>query len=91
MEKVVDKFISELSERTRKNKVHISLSAPARKWLALKGYDPRYGARPLSRLIQTEIKDRLSEEVLFGRLSKGGRVTISLKDDRLSFEYSPSN
>lgn len=91
MEKVVDKFISELSERTRKNKVHISLSDPARKWLALKGYDPRYGARPLSRLIQTEIKDRLSEEVLFGRLSKGGRVTVSLKDDRLSFEYSPSN
>jgi len=91
MEKVVDKFISELSERTKRNKVHISLSAPARKWLALKGYDPRYGARPLSRLIQTEIKDRLSEEVLFGRLSKGGRVTISLKDNRLGFEYSPPN
>ena len=53
--------------------------------IAKEGYDPTYGARPLDRLIQTEIKDGLSEEILFGRLNKGGVITVDLKDGKLVF------
>jgi ATP-dependent Clp protease ATP-binding subunit ClpA len=53
----------------------------------VKGYDPVYGARPLGRLIQETIKDALSHELLFGRLRKGGEVTIGLKDDSLTFDF----
>ena len=60
----------------------------ARNWLAGKGFDHRYGARPLGRLIQKEIKDILSEEVLFGKLHKGGTVVIDLHYDKMSFDYS---
>lgn len=88
MKKVVDKYISEFQQTLKKKKVSLSLSGDARTWLAKKGYDPTFGARPLARLVQTEIKDVLSDEVLFGRLSKGGKVSIDLKDDRLSFRYS---
>ncbi len=88
MEKVVDKFIKELERQLTRKKVSISLSGEARQWLAQKGYDSVFGARPLARLIQTEIKDALSEEVLFGRLSKGGTVNIGLDQDRLSFQYN---
>ena len=87
MERVVDKFIKELEHQLSRKKVSISLSPDARHWLAQKGYDIIYGARPLARLIQTEIKDILSEEVLFGQLSKGGTVSIDLVEDRLSFTY----
>lgn len=83
MEKVVDKFIKELESQLSRKKVAISLSVEARQWLARKGYDSVFGARPLARLIQTEIKDALSEEVLFGGLSKGGTVNIGLDQDRL--------
>jgi ATP-dependent Clp protease ATP-binding subunit ClpA len=55
--------------------------------LAKKGYDPQYGARPLARVIQTEIKDALSDEILFGRMQKGGEVGIDLKNDKLVFDY----
>ncbi len=88
MEKVVDKFMSEFQRSLSRKKVRITLSADARTWLALKGHDPVYGARPLVRLIQTELKDVLSEEVLFGRLRKGGRVSIDLAGDKLSFVYT---
>ena len=87
MKKVVDKFMAELGSQLRGKGVTVSLSDEARGWLAEKGYDPRYGARPLGRLIQEEIKDLLSEEILFGRLEKGGKIFIVLKDGRLSFEY----
>jgi ATP-dependent Clp protease ATP-binding subunit ClpA len=56
--------------------------------MAQKGYDPQYGARPLARVIQTEIKDALADEILFGKLVKGGKVRIDLADDALTFEYS---
>jgi len=88
MRKVVHKFMAELSGQLKQKKVRIDLTDSAVNWLASKGFDPLYGARPLSRIIQSEIKDALSEEVLFGRLKKGGRVTIDLKEDRLYFEYS---
>jgi ATP-dependent Clp protease ATP-binding subunit ClpA len=59
-----------------------------RSWLADKGYDPSYGARPLARVIQTEIKDALSDEILFGGLKRGGPVSVDLADDKLIFNYS---
>ena len=87
MKKVVDKFMDELQQQLKGKKVVITLSGPARDWLAERGHDPRYGARPLGRLIQEKIKGFLSEEILFGRLAKGGQVFIDLKDDQLSFAY----
>jgi ATP-dependent Clp protease ATP-binding subunit ClpA len=88
MRKVVEKFLSELAQQLRQKKVQVTLSESARNWLAERGYDLRYGARPLGRIIQTEIKDVLSEEVIFGKLTKGGRVHLDLKEDRLEFSYS---
>jgi ATP-dependent Clp protease ATP-binding subunit ClpA len=87
MERVVDKFILELERQIADRKVTVHLSPGARTWLARKGYDSRYGARPLARLIQTEIKDKLSDEILFGRLAKGGRVSIGIKKEDLTFTY----
>lgn len=91
MKKVVDKFMNELKEQLIAKKVSISLSSDARTWLATKGHDPRYGARPLTRLIQTEIKDILSNEILFGRLDHGGEVFIDFENDKLTFEYVGEN
>ncbi|MFV1976909.1 MAG: ATP-dependent Clp protease ATP-binding subunit ClpA, partial [Candidatus Scalindua sp.] len=76
MKRVVDKFITELQQQLNQKKVVITVSDSARNRLSGRGYDLQYGARPLGRLIQTEIKDVLSEEVLFGKLSKGGNVYI---------------
>jgi ATP-dependent Clp protease ATP-binding subunit ClpA len=85
MEQVVDKFITELNDQLAPKKVSLTLSPAARTWLAGKGYDPRYGARPLTRLIQTEIKDILSERILFGELEKGGEIYLDMVDDGLTF------
>jgi ATP-dependent Clp protease ATP-binding subunit ClpA len=90
MKKVVDKFMNELKEQLVAKKVSITLSTEARTWLAINGHDPRYGARPLIRLIQTEIKDLLSDEILFGRLEKGGEVLIDVEDNKLAFDYAGS-
>ena len=87
MKKVVDKFINELAAQLKLKKVSLNLSGSARNWLADKGYDPVFGARPLARLVQAEIKDVISEEVLFGKLKKGGTVNIELKNEKLSFDY----
>jgi len=87
MEKVVDKFIGQLCLQLETQKISLSISAQARRWLAEKGHDPIYGARPLERLIQTRIKDVLSDEILFGRLEKGGEVLVDLADGALLFDY----
>jgi ATP-dependent Clp protease ATP-binding subunit ClpA len=87
MEKVVDKFIMELNGQLAVKKITLTISDRVRTWLAQKGYDPQYGARPLARVIQTEIKDALSDEILFGRMQKGGEVGVDLKDDKLVFNY----
>jgi ATP-dependent Clp protease ATP-binding subunit ClpA len=87
MERIVDKFIAGIKDQLAAKKVSISLSNSARRWLAENGHDPRYGARPLDRLLQTEIKDILSDQILFGRLEKGGEVHIDLKDNKLMFAY----
>ncbi len=88
MKQVVDKFIGELRRQLNRKKVSITLSENARGRLAEKGYDSLYGARPMARILQTEIKDILSEELLFGKLSKGGTVFIDLDGDQLCFTYS---
>ena len=87
MERVVDKFIGELGERLAAQKVDLSITEAARRWLALNGYDPRFGARPMARLIETEIARVLADEILFGRLHGGGHVTVDAKNDQLKFEY----
>ena len=87
VEKVVDKMIAELQQQLNEKKVHITLSAAARSWLAQEGYVPAFGARPLRRLIMKEIGDILTEEILFGNLSKGGRVKIGRRNDQMTFSY----
>ncbi|MDH5560581.1 MAG: ATP-dependent Clp protease ATP-binding subunit ClpA, partial [Deltaproteobacteria bacterium] len=86
MKSVVIKFIKELQDQLKKKKVTLELTGKAITWLAKKGYSPEYGARPLSRIIQQDIKDRLSDEVLFGDLIKGGKVKISEKKSLLTFD-----
>jgi ATP-dependent Clp protease ATP-binding subunit ClpA len=90
MEKIVDKFLAELNGQLAVKRVTLSVSPQARTWLAQKGYDPTYGARPLGRLIQTEIKDTLSDQILFGRLQKGGQVSVEIEGDKLTFRTSES-
>ncbi len=89
MRKVVEKYIVELRGQLSHKKVRITLTDDARDWLAEKGFDPLFGARPLARLIQTEVKDVLTDEIMFGRLSKGGGVLIGLQDGRIDFRYAP--
>jgi ATP-dependent Clp protease ATP-binding subunit ClpA len=85
---VADKFIMQLEEQLADRNVTIELTDEARKWLAKKGYDPKFGARPLARVIQENIKKPLAEELLFGKLEKGGSVQVKLgKDGKLSFNF----
>ncbi len=88
--KVVDKFIMQLEAQLEERGVLIELSSAAREWLSKKGYDRLYGARPLGRVIQEEIKKPLAEELLFGRLAKGGNVRVDVKDNKAVFTYPQS-
>jgi ATP-dependent Clp protease ATP-binding subunit ClpA len=85
---VVDKFVRELNAELKPKKVLLELAAEARAWLVEKGYDPLFGARPLARVMQTELKDRLADELLFGALAKGGRVRVTRVEERLCFEIA---
>jgi ATP-dependent Clp protease ATP-binding subunit ClpA len=87
MGKVVDKFVKEVEGQLAERKVKIELDADARAWLARKGYDPDFGARPMARTIQVELKDRIVDDLLFGALAGGGvvRVGVDPETDRLSF------
>ncbi len=70
----------------------LELAPAARAWLAEKGYDKKFGARPLARVIQREVKDPIADAVLFGALAKGGRARVDLGDDgKLRFEYEPGS
>src|SRR5438445_11002588 len=86
---VVGKFVLQLEEQLADRNVTIELDAGARDWLAGKGYDPLFGARPLARIIQEHIKKPLADELLFGRLAKGGivRVTKDPEADALAFSF----
>ena len=81
MERIVDKFITEMEGQLAEKRVRLELSPAARLWLAEGGFDPIFGARPLSRLIQTEIKDVLADGILFGRLRQGGLVRVERPED----------
>jgi len=89
VERIVDKFVMELDAQLNEKKVFLELTSSARKYLATKGYDPTFGARPMARLIQQEIKRALADEILFGRLKDGGKATIDVNEagDALEFEY----
>jgi ATP-dependent Clp protease ATP-binding subunit ClpA len=87
METIVDKFILQLESQLTDRKVAIALTPAARVWLATAGYDRVFGARPLARVIQKEVRDVLTDQILFGALEHGGTVTIDLADDRLTFAY----
>ena len=87
MELIVDKFIAELNQQLAIKKVALTISPAVRTWLAKKGYDPTYGARPLARVIQNDIKDKLSDEILFGELQNGGLVSLDMTGDQLTFSY----
>jgi ATP-dependent Clp protease ATP-binding subunit ClpA len=84
----VDKFIIQLEEQLAERRIAIALLPDARKYLAKKGYDPVFGARPLARVIQTEVRDRLTDEILFGQLENGGTVTIGMDNDALRFSFA---
>ena len=90
MKMIVDKFIAELRGQLAPRKVTLTLSDAALSWLARKGHDPVYGARPLGRLIQTDIKDRIADEILFGKLEKGGSIHVDLDGEILTFDFSPA-
>ena len=82
---IVDKFIKELESQLKERNISFEATDGAKEWLANKGFDPVFGARPMSRLIQKQIKDPLADEILFGKLKAGGTVGIDVKDNELIF------
>ncbi len=88
MEKIVDKNMKELKTMLKDKQITLSYSKRVRSYLAKQGYDPKFGARPLSRIIQTQIKDKLTDEILFGKLSKGGKISIGLRNEKLKFKFT---
>jgi ATP-dependent Clp protease ATP-binding subunit ClpA len=87
MLQVVDKFLKELGEQLAERDVALKVSVSARKELAKRGYDPLFGARPLGRLIQSELSDPLAEKILFGELREGGEVRVGFSSSQLTFRY----
>jgi ATP-dependent Clp protease ATP-binding subunit ClpA len=83
---VVHKFVKELEGQLATRKVTLDVSDGACEWFASKGFDPVFGARPMARLIQRELKNKLADEILFGALKEGGVVRVGLKDEALTFE-----
>jgi ATP-dependent Clp protease ATP-binding subunit ClpA len=88
-ERIVDKQLLQLEERLQAKKVILSVEASGRRFLAEKGFDAQFGARPVKRLIEKEIAEKLSEEILFGNLQNGGTVTVSARADGLDFKITP--
>jgi ATP-dependent Clp protease ATP-binding subunit ClpA len=86
--RVVDKFVMQLEVQLVEREVKLVVSDEARTWLGEKGYDELYGARPLARVIQESIKKPLADELLFGKLAKGGHVRVKVADGKLAFDFS---
>ncbi|HVT37294.1 MAG TPA: ATP-dependent Clp protease ATP-binding subunit ClpA, partial [Nevskiaceae bacterium] len=84
--RVVDKFLMQLEEQLGAKHVQLDVDEEAKDWIALRGYDVKMGARPMARVIQENLKRPLAEELLFGKLANGGKVTVTVKDDKLEFE-----
>jgi ATP-dependent Clp protease ATP-binding subunit ClpA len=89
METIVDKFILQLEAQLSDRHVAITLTPHARTWLAVAGYDRVFGARPLARVVQKEVRDVLTDQILFGQLEHGGTVSIDATEAGLSFAYAP--
>ena len=87
--RVVDKFVAQLEAQLADRNVTVELTDEARAWLAEKGYDKRYGARPLARVIQERLKKPLADALLFGELANGGHVKVRVEDDKAAFDISP--
>ncbi len=90
MESIVEKFVRELEVQLAERKIAIVLTPEARAYFARKGYDPAFGARPLSRVLQEELRDPLTDEILFGKLEKGGSVEVGVADGKLILSPAPS-
>ena len=88
IKRIVDKFINELNGQLAEKRVVVRLDESAREWLAKNGFDSRYGARPMSRLIHARIKQPLANAILFGKLAHGGSVTVSEVDGKLEMSFS---
>ncbi len=89
IERVVDKLVAELESQLILKRVSLALTGRARRWLAEKGHNRKFGARPMARLIDRTIRRRLADEILFGQLQDGGSVTIDTSDDELSYQFQP--
>jgi ATP-dependent Clp protease ATP-binding subunit ClpA len=89
--RVVEKFVMQLEAQLADRNVTIELSSSAKEWLAERGYDRLYGARPLARVIQEYIKKPLAEELLFGKLARGGAVKVTMKDGKLDFAFTEAD
>jgi ATP-dependent Clp protease ATP-binding subunit ClpA len=87
MMNVVKKFLGELEKQLGKKKIELVATDAALKWLLKKGFDPQYGARPLARTIDEHVKKPLVDEILFGKLERGGKVHVDIKDDKPVFSY----
>ena len=88
--KVVEKFIMQLEMQLADRHISIELTEDALKWLSENGYDELYGARPLARVIQENIKKPLADEILFGKLVRGGHILVKLQDGKIAFDITPS-
>jgi ATP-dependent Clp protease ATP-binding subunit ClpA len=89
MVRIVDKFLTELEGQLSEKRVVLDVDDEAKKYLAGKGFDPKFGARPMARLIHEEIRKPLADELLFGSLQKGGTVEVSAEDGKLVMTYVP--
>jgi ATP-dependent Clp protease ATP-binding subunit ClpA len=89
VERVVDKFVAELEGQLASRRVAIEITPAARRWLAERGYDATFGARPMARLIQDRVKRPLADEMLFGSLREGGRAELDVRDGELVIAYVP--
>ncbi len=90
MLRIVDKFLGDIRQSLGHRKVALTVTDAARRWLARKGFDPAMGARPLRRLLRTELEDRLASALLFGNLKKGGNARLTCRNDALELESGPT-
>ena len=87
---MVTKFVMQLEAQLADRNITIELTDEATDWLAKNGFDELYGARPLARVIQEHIKKPLADDILFGRLTRGGHVKVELKDGKIAFDITPT-
>jgi ATP-dependent Clp protease ATP-binding subunit ClpA len=88
--KVVDKFINEVREQLTEKKVTLIVTGAAIEWLAKEGFDKLFGARPMGRVIQQKVREPLAEELLFGKLEKGGKATVDIVEGKLILNFEPA-